>query len=79
MDTLLKWKLREFLDKNNLTAYQLEKALQGRASRNLAYTWARATAPPKKLDTAVLGKVLEALGELTGKKVQVSDLLEYER
>jgi hypothetical protein len=78
MDTLLKWKLREFLDNNNLTAYQLEKALQGRVSRNLPYTWARATEPPKKLDTAVFGKVLEALGELTGKKVQVGDLLEYQ-
>lgn len=70
----MKWKLKELLERENVTAYQLAK--QTGLSVNTIYPLARGEARRISLDT--LQTVTEALDGLTGKRVSVCDLLERE-
>lgn len=70
----MKWILRDYLSRHDLTPYQLAKATG--LSVNTIYPLARGEAQRVSLET--LQTVLEALDGLTGKRASVSDVLERE-
>ena len=74
MTKRLVWKLPEYLDRHDLTRYQLMQEL-GNAKGRVAYRWAEL---PQRLDTEALEGVMAALEKLTKRQVSISDLLEYQ-
>lgn len=70
----MKWMLKEYLTRHDLTAYQLAKATG--LSVNTIYPLARGEAQRVSLET--LQTVLGALDELTGERVSLTDVLERE-
>lgn len=68
------WKLREYLDTHNVSAYALAK--EADTSPTTIYALARGS--HERVSLVVLDKVIEALEQLTGQRVSVSDLLERE-
>lgn len=70
----MKWTLKEYLTRHDLTAYQLAKATG--LSVNTIYPLARGEAKGIQLET--LQTVLGALDELTGARVELTDVLERE-
>jgi DNA-binding Xre family transcriptional regulator len=70
----MRWKLKELLDRENVTAYQLVK--QSGLSTNTIYPLTRGEAKRVSLET--LQTIVEALDGLTSKRVSVCDLLERE-
>ena len=73
MDTV-RWKLRDFLEKNNLTTYALVRASD--LAPNTVYSLARGATKHVRLDT--VAGVLGGLRRLTGQEVGLSDILEHE-
>lgn len=74
MDTI-RWKLKEFLDTNEVNAHRLAQLTAGQLSQNGVY---RLTGDDLKgVRFESLAVLIPALIELTGKDVQVGDLLEY--
>jgi hypothetical protein len=73
----MRWKFKEFLEANNITAYRLGQELSGDVAANLPYAWARLEEPPQHLHLDVLEKVLMGLESLTGRPVAITDILEY--
>jgi|GEM_PF-3922325 len=71
---VIEWRLRQVLRENGITPYRLAVELSGRVARNTVYRLARPT-PPARLDLATLEALLEALGRLTGRRVDVGELL----
>jgi DNA-binding Xre family transcriptional regulator len=71
---MVTWKLREYLDQHEVSAYALTKAAD--LAPNTVYALARGD--QGRVDLVVLDKVIEALEQLTGQRVSVSDLLERE-
>lgn len=72
----VKWKLKEFLEREGVTAYALADKTHGKLSQNGVY---RLTSGDLKgLRFESLEAILPALNELTGKRIQVSDLLEFD-
>jgi len=70
----MKWKLRNYLDRHGLTPHQL--ALESKLSVNTVYPMARGQASRISLET--MDKTIGALRSLTGERVDIADLLEYE-
>ena len=68
------WKLRDYLKRNNLSAYQLAKALP--ASRQPTIYRLASENPPSSVSLDVLNRVIHGLRELTGEDVTPNDLLE---
>lgn len=68
----MKWTLKDYLNQHDLTPYQLAK-LTG-LSVNTIYPLARGEAQRVSLET--LQTVLDALDQLTGTRVSVTDILE---
>jgi len=72
----VRWKLRQYLEANKLTAYQLWKA------SGLSKTGLYNLVTPKGTERAVgvefdtLGKLIHGLRKLTGKRVGLDDVLE---
>ncbi len=73
MDTV-RWKLRDFLEQNNLTTYALVRASD--LAPNTVYSLARGATKHVRLDT--IAGVLGGLRRLTGHEVSLSDILEHE-
>lgn len=73
MDTV-RWKLRDFLEQNNLTTYALVRASD--LAPNTVYSLARGATKHVRLDT--IAGVLGGLRRLTGHEVGLSDILEHE-
>lgn len=73
MDTV-RWKLRDFLEQNNLTTYALVRASD--LAPNTVYSLARGSTKHVRLDT--VAGVLGGLRQLTGHEVGLSDILEHE-
>lgn len=69
---LMKWVLKDYLNRHEVTPYQLAKATG--LSVNTVYPLARGEAQRISLDT--LQTVLDALDGLTGDRVELADLLE---
>lgn len=75
----VQWKLREYLQAHNISTLHLEHAA-GTVSRPTLY---RIVSPdsekrPARLDFPTLTAIIRGLRLITGKKVIVSDVLEYE-
>lgn len=70
----VRWKLKAYLDKHNLSAYALTKAAD--LAPNTVYTIARGNTNQVRLET--LAGLLSGLRKLTGGPVTFEDLLEYE-
>lgn len=73
MDTV-RWKLRDFLEQNNLTTYALVRASD--LAPNTVYSLARGATKHVRLDT--VAGVLGGLRRLTGHEVGLSDILVHE-
>lgn len=72
MDSV-RWRLKEFLDERDLTAYALTKAAD--LAPNTVYTIARGRNHQVKLET--LAGILGGLRKLTGEEIGFDDVLEY--
>jgi hypothetical protein len=75
---IIKWKLAELLEANNLTAYRLATTLDSHTRAPTIYRIAKKDVELSRVDFTVLATVIDGLRELTGKDVSVSDLLEYQ-
>ncbi len=71
----VRWRLKEFLEARNLTAYALSKA-GGIQRMSTVYRIASSDAPTR-VDLPTLARVLDGLRKLTGEEVQLTDILEY--
>ncbi len=69
---MLRWRLRDYLNEHNLSAYALTRAAD--VAPNTVYALARGDS--ERISLEVFDKVLTALEKLTGQPVGVSDLLE---
>lgn len=88
---MLRLKLRDFINKHNISADDLERAMstvtgpdQGVSERYLRYLLdntepLRANSPQRKPSLLMLGTIIEALEYLTGDVVEFSDVLEHSR
>ncbi|AFV76710.1 hypothetical protein Theos_1686 [Thermus oshimai JL-2] len=71
----VRWRLKEVLNREGVSAYALAKALAGKVAPNTVYALARGQT--KRPDLEALAWVIWALRGLTGKEYGVGDLLEY--
>jgi hypothetical protein len=69
-------KVKGFLDEHNISAYRLAQETAGQLAPNTVYALARPGV--KRVDLATLGDIITALRTLTGKPVDIADLLEYQ-
>lgn len=72
-----RWKLPEYLEANEITPYRLGVELGGHKRIPVIYRLAKKDKPPTRVDLDTLGELIKGLRALTGKDVQLSDLLEY--
>lgn len=75
--SVIRWKLADFLAEHGLTAYALGKAM-GTTYMNTVYRMARRGHEPSRIDLPTLVNVLDGLRTLTGKEVEIADILIYE-
>jgi hypothetical protein len=73
----IKWKLAEVLEREKITVYALNKAMGSSVSRNTLYRLSNEQ--PDRIDLTVTARILTGIEELTGKRFDIHDLLEYER
>lgn len=71
----VRWKLKEFLDAEGITAYKLAEVTHGDLSQKGVYRLTSGDLKGIRFDS--LEAIIPALHKLTGKHVQVSDLLEF--
>ena len=71
-----RWKLKEVLDGHGITPYQLSLKVEAKLSRNAIYSLVREQ--PNRLQLSTLDTLIPALCELTGSRIRINDLLEYE-
>lgn len=71
----MRWKVKEFLELNGKTTYALWKA--SGLSRTTAYAIAQGDMKGVEFDT--LGKLLGGLEQITGRRVELADVLEVVR
>ncbi len=76
MQMATRWKLKEFLSEHNISVYELAKHTKGRLSRNGLYKLVNKS--PEQLRIATLDTLIPVLGQLTGKDVGLSDILEWQ-
>ena len=73
-ERMMRWRLRDYLNEHNLSAYALTRAAD--VAPNTVYALARGDS--ERISLAVFDKVLAGLEKLTGRPVSVADLLERE-
>lgn len=66
--------LKPFLERHQISAYQLARATRGRLSEATVYGMARK--PLQRIDLDSVGTVIDALESLTGQPVTLLDLVE---
>ena len=74
MQHMIKWKLKEFLEEHNLTAYRLAQQTTKKVSQNAVYN--AANGDISRIDFNTLDGIIVGLSELTNEEVVVSDLIE---
>ena len=76
----IRWKLPEVMKRDRVNANQIAVAIEERLgeklARNAVYRFANA---PRRPDLETMAVVLAALESITGKRYEVSDLMEFER
>lgn len=70
----VKWKLRGLLKREGITPYALKNHLGARVSQPTVYAYVND--PPGKPDLRVLGSLLQGVRELSGKDLELADVLE---
>lgn len=73
--TIVKWKLKEYLEGQNLSVYQLWKA----TGLSKTGTYKIVNNQVKGLEFDALGRIISALEKLTGRTVEPNDVLEVVR
>ena len=73
----VRWRLNEFLEENDLTVYRLHQELQGRVSKTGLYKVTRGET--SGVDFELLAHVLGALEHLLNRRVEIGDILLYNR
>jgi DNA-binding Xre family transcriptional regulator len=71
----VKWKIAELLEKNGKTAYALAKV----SGLSMPTVYAIVNGEKKGVQFDVLASIMRGLEELTGKRVELSDVLEVIR
>jgi hypothetical protein len=71
------WKLRSLLEQEGKSAYALARILAEKTRPNTIYRLVRIGQEPTRVDLSTLTLVISGLRQLTGKAIQVSDILEY--
>ena len=74
--SVLRWRLADFLESRQLTAYALGKAM-GTSYMNTVYKMAWRGHEPTRVHLPTLLRVLDGLRKLTSEDVQLTDILEY--
>ncbi len=72
-----RWKLRSLLEQEGKSAYALARILAEKTRPNTIYRLVRIGQEPTRVDLSTLSLVILGLRQLTGKTIQVSDILEY--
>ena len=71
----MNWKIKQLLEQHNITPYRLWK--ESGLARQTIYTLAHDKGD--RVDLGTLGTVLQSLERLTGKRVELADVLEVVR
>lgn len=74
---MITWKLKSFLEQNNISAYALAKEVAPKLSANTVYSLVRET--PQRVDLDSLDTILTGLRQITKQNVQIGHLLEYKK
>jgi hypothetical protein len=72
-----RWKLRELLASENISAYALARILSQQTRPNTIYRLVRKGKEPSRVDLSTLTLVVYGLRKLTGKPIEIGDILEY--
>lgn len=72
-----RWKLRELLESEKISAYALTRILSDQTRPNTIYRLVRTGQEPCRVDLSTLTLVISGLRKLTGKSIEVGDVLEY--
>ena len=72
-----RWKLRALLESENISAYTLARTLAEQTRPNTIYRLVRLGKEPCRVDLTTLTLVVSGMRQLTGKRIEVSDILEY--
>lgn len=70
----VRWKLKEFLDANEIKPYHLADRLHGELSQQAVYRLAKGVSAIK---FETLNSLIPALSEMTKRDVQLTDIMEY--
>ena len=70
---MLRFHLKPFLERHQITAYQLARATKGQLSESTVYGMSRA--PLQRIDLDSVRVVMNALEEMIGAHVQLEDLM----
>lgn len=65
--------LHQLMQAHNISAYRLERELEGQVSRNTIYSATRAKGV-KRVDLATLSKIIDVLSAVIGRPVTASEL-----
>ncbi len=71
----MRWKLKSYLDANNLTPYKLIKA----SGLTQTTIYAIAQSKPSEVRFDTLTMIIRGLEKLTGKTVEIADVIEVVR
>jgi hypothetical protein len=71
------WKLRALLESESISAYALARTLSEQTRPNTIYRLVRSGKEPCRVDLSTLTLVVSGLRKLTGKSIEVCDILEY--
>lgn len=71
---VVEWRLRALLDAHGITPYALAAELGSSLSRNAVYRLANTT--PARVELATLAALVAALRRLTGRPIEVGDLVQ---
>lgn len=74
---MISLRLKEFLDKNEISGYALSSASE--LPLSTIYNLTSEKEPPASVRFMTLNKIISALEELTGESLEVSDLIAFER
>ncbi len=73
----MNWKLADFMRDNDVTAYKLGNQLGGHTRISTVYRLIDEK-QPSRIDFQTLADVIDGLRKITGKRVKLADLLDYD-
>ncbi|HEY9831670.1 MAG TPA: hypothetical protein V6D26_13900 [Stenomitos sp.] len=73
----IRWRLKEFLEREGITQYKLIQLAQGRVSKNTIGSAVRNELNGVQFST--LAAIIEVLESSLGKQISISDLIEIRR